>query len=882
MPDPITRLNAALEGRYRIERELGEGGMATVYLADDLKHERKVALKVLKPELAAVVGAERFLAEIKTTANLQHPHILPLHDSGEADGFLYYVMPYIEGETLRDRLERERQLPVDEAVRIASDVAEALHSAHKHGVIHRDIKPANILLSEGRPLVADFGIALAVSAAGGGRLTETGLSLGTPYYMSPEQASADREPAAQSDVYSLGCVLFEMLVGEPPFTGGSAQAVLAKILMGVAPTPAEGRPTIPLNVDAVVRRSLERLPADRFATAQEFAKALGEDAFRHGTAQVGPVAGARAPRSVVPMTMAAAGLLLVFGWWLGRVSLSPEPESDQVVRFTLPVPGGYESTTSEEIPSIAIHPDGRSIVYREGGILMRRFLDQDEAEPISGTEDASSPVFSPDGTWLAFLQDDNLKRMSSEGVVTSIGTSSIDWIHGADWSEDGVIVYGRSSLGIWRISVDDGQPVAITDPSVESGERGHMWPQSLDGGSRLLYTVIGPSGKWHDAKIVVQDLTTGDRTLVVNAGAHGRYLPNGHLVYATEDGILQARRFDPASGAVGPSIPIESGVLLGQWGGGAIFAVSPSGTLVFARGDGSRRHLLEWYDRQGNSLGTWGPPRTVAWGLELDPTGRRLAASLPNSRNDDIHVLEENLQTPARLTSDVSSDGWPVWSPDGRRIAWQRDSDGRPVVLVREVETDEEPSTVYRGAGGVWPRSWSPDGRWIAISERRDFGQDIIAIDLEDAGNVVTVMDEQAMEWDPQFSPDGRYIAFDSNEAGPLDTYVVSFPRSGDPVRISSGRSQHPRWSPTRTELYFWSDSTLMAARYRSEPTFAVEDVRELFTVPDYVMTEDPHYTIAPDGERFLIQVHNPDAVVRELHVVLNWTSLVEDRVGGN
>jgi serine/threonine protein kinase len=243
MKDPVSLLNGALGGRYRIEHELGQGGMATVYLADDLRHERKVAFKVLKPELAAVVGAERFLAEIKTTANLQHPHILPLFDSGTADSFLFYVMPFVEGETLRDRLEREKQLPIEEAVRIATDVAEALDAAHEQGVIHRDIKPANILLSRGRPLVADFGIALAVTTAGGGRLTETGLSMGTPYYMSPEQASADRDPSASSDVYSLGCVLYEMLVGEPPFTGGSAQAVLAKILTGDVPTPTAARPS---------------------------------------------------------------------------------------------------------------------------------------------------------------------------------------------------------------------------------------------------------------------------------------------------------------------------------------------------------------------------------------------------------------------------------------------------------------------------------------------------------------------------------------------------------------------------------------------------------------------------------------------------------------
>ncbi len=228
MSDATSRLNAALEGRYAIERELGEGGMATVYLADDLKHQRKVALKVLKPELAALVGAERFLAEIKTTANLQHPHILPLFDSGEADGFLFYVMPYVEGETLRDRIDREKQLPVDEAVRIATAVANALDHAHRHKVIHRDIKPANILLQDGEPVVADFGIALAVGAAGSNRLTETGLSLGTPYYMSPEQATGDQAVGASTDTYALACVLYEMLTGDPPYMGSTAQAVLGR------------------------------------------------------------------------------------------------------------------------------------------------------------------------------------------------------------------------------------------------------------------------------------------------------------------------------------------------------------------------------------------------------------------------------------------------------------------------------------------------------------------------------------------------------------------------------------------------------------------------------------------------------------------------------
>ncbi len=276
MSDADPRLVAALADRYRLERELGAGGMATVYLANDLRHGRSVALKVLRPELAAVIGAERFLAEIKTTAALQHPHILPLFDSGQADSFLFYVMPLIEGESLRDRLNREHQLSVEDAVRLAKEIGSALDYAHRHGVIHRDIKPENILLHDGAALVADFGIALAVSHAGGHRMTETGLSLGTPGYMSPEQATGERGLDARSDVYSLGCLLYEMLAGEPPHTGPTVQAVIAAVVTKDPERLGLRRRSVPGNVEAAVHKALAKLPADRFATAEAFVRALSE------------------------------------------------------------------------------------------------------------------------------------------------------------------------------------------------------------------------------------------------------------------------------------------------------------------------------------------------------------------------------------------------------------------------------------------------------------------------------------------------------------------------------------------------------------------------------------------------------------------------------
>ena len=413
--DPIAHLNAALEGRYAIERELGEGGMATVYLADDLKHERKVALKVLKPELAAMVGADRFLAEIKTTANLTHPHILPLHDSGEADGFLFYVMPYLEGETLSDRIDREKQLPVDEAVALASKVAGALQHAHEHGVIHRDIKPANILLQGGEPVVADFGIALAVGAAGGSRLTETGLSVGTPYYMSPEQATGDQHVGPSSDTYALAAVLYEMLTGDPPYIGSTAQAVLGQIIAGEPVSATKKRGSVPSNVDAALRCALEKLPADRFTSAQDFVRALADEHFRYG--EVGAAVGGEAvgpwKRRTITMTTIAALFAVAFGWALLRPE-APGPVTRVSVhipedQFFHPVRGEFDLSS-----------DGSLMVYLVSGDegqqqLWAKQWDALEATLIRSTDGAQRPAISPDGGEVAFHFGSSIRVVSLQG-----------------------------------------------------------------------------------------------------------------------------------------------------------------------------------------------------------------------------------------------------------------------------------------------------------------------------------------------------------------------------------------------------------------------------------------------------------------------------------
>ena len=355
--DQLARLQAALTGRYTIEHELGRGGMATVYLAQDLKHGRPIALKVLRPELAAALGPGRFLREIEIAARLTHPNILPLHDSGEAGGLLYYVMPYVDGESLRSRLAREGPLPLDQALEIAREVASALGYAHEHGVVHRDIKPENILLESGHAVVADFGVARAVWELAGDRLTETGIAVGSPAYMSPEQAGAEERLDGRSDIYALGCVLYEMLVGEPPFTGPTPRAVAAKHLRQSVPSARITRPGVPAAVDRVIRTALAKVPADRFSDAAHFAAALAACAGQPGRRL--------ALRRWTGVVVAAALTVAAGRWAWARWSGSP----------SLPVPAARLDPTHVAVLYFEDLSEGRTLRHVAGG-LTEDLIDQ--------------------------------------------------------------------------------------------------------------------------------------------------------------------------------------------------------------------------------------------------------------------------------------------------------------------------------------------------------------------------------------------------------------------------------------------------------------------------------------------------------------------------
>src|SRR5688500_7103673 len=568
-------LSSALADRYRIERELGQGGMATVYLAYDLRHDRKVAIKVLRPELAAVIGAERFLSEIKTTANLQHPHILPLFDSGRVEGhegrggregregdpvdpetgatfatpstFLYYVMPFIDGESLRDRLNREKQLAIGDAVRITSEVAGALDYAHRRDVIHRDIKPENILLHDGRALVADFGIALAASRAGSGsRITETGMSLGTPHYMSPEQAMGQREITGRSDVYGLGVIAYEMLTGDPPFTGSTAQAIVARVVTE-SPRPMRAqRHTIPSHVDAAVLTALEKLPAYRFDTPAAFAAALADRVYvPRETAATVPHASiatpARSRRAIGALSIAAVALAGVAAWgWLREV---PPPA---VLRYSMGLPPEQSLLQDGNAGvNIDISPDGRRVVYvGAGGQLWLRDRDRLDAMPVPGTSESFNPHCSPDGARIVFTAGVNidLKVVSTSGgppiTLTNVGVGAGG---GAAWAPDGWI-YFDTPEGIARIRADGGSREQIIPYDTAAGDIGHAWPTVLPNGRDVLYrSRSGNDPSTFD--IVAFDVRTRERRILTK-GLLARYVQPGYLVVVRSDGAVLAAPFD--------------------------------------------------------------------------------------------------------------------------------------------------------------------------------------------------------------------------------------------------------------------------------------------------------------------------------------------------
>jgi Tol biopolymer transport system component len=894
MPELLSRLQTALAARYRLDREIGAGGMATVYLAQDLRHARAVALKVLRPELAAVIGAERFLAEIRLTANLQHPHILPLFDSGEADNYLFYVMPFVEGETLRDRLNREKQLPVGDALRIAGEVAGALDYAHRHDVVHRDIKPENILLHDGSALVADFGIALAASKASGARMTETGMSLGTPHYMSPEQAMGEREITPRSDVYALGAVLYEMLTGEPPFTGHTAQAVVARVLTESPRPLGTQRHTIPRHVEAAVLTALEKLPADRFATAAEFAEALKDKSYASTVSlpasaapAAAPGAGARPGRLTLALAAVAAVATAAALWGWFRPA-PPAPLTQVAVAMRAAEALAPASATGGA--RLAISPDGRVIAYLgpgEGGArLWLRRLDQLTATPVAGSEGASSPFFSPDGRRVGFIRNGTAVLVASLDGAPTVTLFDKANSTGGDWSDDNWIYFEVDS-GVARIRPTGGTPELVHKIDQGASEVGAEWPFALPDGKGVLVRTrrAGQGAAEFD---IVAVAGPGAPRHVLTHGIYARYAA-GHLLVVTAEGKLVAIPFDTGKlELAGSPVALLEGIGVRNGGFNVDLSLSTTGTLVYTSGStlGSRRAF--WVNRDGLAKPVdpaWDPQGLIG-NIALSPDGGQLAVELDRSGKSDIWVKQLPTGPFSRITFGDTAGVRPAWSPDGKEVYFILDRTATGVGPMFAHRADgtgvaRPLVAVDREFGQIVP---SRDGRWIVTrTSTSAAGQgDILGFRAGDT-TAVPLVQSAATELFPALSPDGRWLAYASNESGTAEIYVRPFPETGTAKwQVSTAGGRQPLWAANGGELFYINNRTeMVSAEIRPGAAFSVGEQRVLFSTAQYAGGAGIHgYAVSADGQRFLVTREGEALQESELVVAQHWLGQLEGRMG--
>ena len=876
--DPLSQLNAVLLDRYTVEHEIGQGGMATVYLARDLRHDRKVALKVLSPELGAVLGGERFLSEIRVTANLQHPNLLPLFDSGEANGLLYYVMPYVAGESLRARLDRERQLPIDEALRIADAVANALDYAHRQGVVHRDLKPENILLHDGQPLVADFGIALAVSKAGGHRITQTGLSLGTPHYMSPEQATGDRQVDARSDVYSLGAVVYEMLVGEPPHTGSTAQAIIARVLTERPRSIRSSRPSVPEEVEAAVLCAVEKLPADRWSTAREFADALRGKAVPRAAHTSRAATDAplwrrewRVSTVALAASLALASVLAGASVWAARRTTTDGKEGQRIA-FAVNFPAGEEFGNVFSYP-LAVAPDGSAILFHarvpSGGTrLYLRRLGSLKSEPLPGTENSALPAFSRDGRWIAFTAAGVLKRMPVAGgppVDVARG-----WFNKPTVMPDGsIIVTTRGLLG--RIPPAGGAPTPLTTRDSAADERVQGAPVLLDDGETIAYTSFQTRSS--NARIRTFSLRTGKVAKLDVPAIFALGVIDRHLIAVSNTGTINAIPVDLRAGKVtGAPVALIDGLRVQGTSAAAAFA---GGTLAYVAG--SSMHELVRVDTNGKARPVL--PDRLGYGVpRVSPNGRLIAMSIGRVGLDDIWVHDTATGTMTRLSTD-STAGYPVWTPDGRFVIYTRGIAKKDAQIVRQPIDGSGPAESIISDKQFHYFTLHPDGSSILYTSDADSVHVQTWLRRITGDTTPRLLWTSRGEYGYQFSPDGKWLTYHSDESGGDQVYVRAFPGPGPRIQVSVEDGSEPRWSRDGRKLFYRGAERqqpgeprrgkLIAASLQFAPGPVVTARRALFDDVFDAWWDVANYDVAPDGNGF-IMVRN-SSQDEQLVVIANW-----------
>jgi len=886
---------------YRIVSKIGAGGMGEVYRALDTRLNREVAIKLLP---ASVANDEdrlrRFKQEARATSALNHPNILTIYDIGTHGEAPFIVAELLEGEELRERL-NGGPLPSRKALDYAQQVAQGLAAAHEKGIIHRDLKPENLFVThDGRVKILDFGLAklkpqhnavVSSEIETQKQITDPGTVMGTVGYMSPEQVRG-HELDHRSDIFSLGSILYEMLSGQRAFRRETMAETMTAILKEEPPELNESNAKINPQLEKIVRRCLEKQPARRFQTTSDLGFALealsgitgsSESQVRYsGAAPIVPVQFLSRERLVwgaLGLALGAVVAGIVFWLLIGRPTSGPTT-SQTVRQMTINLPDGEPLALAKFGPmgigrtAVALSPDGSLLAYvaeRNGkSQLYLRALDRFDAKLIAGTEGAYSPFFSPDGRSLGFFSENKLKKVSLQGgEPVTLCEARIP--HGGSWGPDDTIVFADSEgNNLARVSASGGKPEVLSRTEDRA-----FYPEFLPGGKAVLFSIKVQNPDY--GQIAVLSLGTGERRVILEGGTNPRYSASGHMVFARAGAILAAP-FDLSRLQVtGPAVTLIEGIRIEEWGA-AQFALSTEGTLVYVTGGPAWIGKLTWVDHQGISKPLAAPAQ--AYGpLSLSPDGLRLAATVVGATSD-VWVYELTRGTFTRLTVE-GSNYRPVWTPDGKRIVYQRSIGPNKFQIVWQLADGSGVEEVLTTSDYPWtPASLSPSGKLLALNQNAaDTGSDLSILSLDGDRKPYSWLKTKFNEWGATFSRDGKWVAYCSDESGQYEIYVRAFPDASGKRQISTGGGEEVIWSPDGRALFYREGLKWMSVAVQTQPEFSADAPKMMFEGP-YLNVPGVSYDVAPDGLHFImIEENQKQAPTTHLNVVLNWFEELKRRV---
>jgi eukaryotic-like serine/threonine-protein kinase len=876
-------------GPYEIIAPLGAGGMGEVYRARDVRLNRTVAVKVLPAALCAEPDLRlRFEREARALSSLNHPNICTLHDLGNQGGVDFIVMEYLEGETLADRL-RKGALPLEQALKIGIEVADALDKAHRRGIIHRDLKPGNIMLTKAGAKLMDFGLAkpaqqaMAVGSDPATRtvskpLTVEGAILGTLQYMAPEQLQG-AEADSRSDIFALGTVLYEMLTGTKAFTGKNPASLVAAILTFDPPSEKLKQTSPPL-LQHLLKRALIKDPDERWQAASDFASNLRwvQESAGQEPATVSSLS-RTGWRELIAWSLAAVALTVALIAFRTRTSAPA-----QTVRFQVPAPPGIN------LPFTSVSPDGRqlAITDNDGGQIWIRDLNSLTVRALPDLE-AVGPVFwSPDSRYIAFFAGGKLRKVSvAGGSPETICEVLAGYIAAGSWSSQGTILFsvgespGRE--GIYTVAAEGGNPTRLSLHDESGAALLGYWPQFLPDSQHFIFigghvngqSNAGSGGNLEQVEqrsIYAADLATGKSVQLLRSDIRAEYAAPGYLLFIKE-GTLLAQPIDLTRlKLTGEAVAVAEHVRYHQPLGDAVFSSSQSGTLAYSTGGPLVR--LVSYDRGGQEREPAGDPGEYEPYFRLSPDGKRVVAAaadpVSGSLTDDIWIIDSARKTRLRFTSDAGDKFSPIWSPDGRTIVFSGAWKTVPNLYLQKLEGG--PAQILLTATGKVQQAtdWSRDGRWILFVQRepgRTF--DIWALPFFGDRNPIRITNTPSFnEMDARISPDARWLVYQSDESGQPEIYVQAFGRSGEKILISSGGGSQPRWRGDGKELFYLAhDGIVMGVGVQSGPNFTFGNPRPLFLPKSKVLGFD----VSPDGQRFLIS--SSAGPPPQTTVLLNWSS---------